>query len=71
MKRVDLKIGDRVWIVLPYSGGRGYATIVDLDVRPSKHERRTQTIRVKFDRGHSATGEKNVTASSIIRREES
>lgn len=30
MRRKDLAVGDRVWIVLPYSGGRGWATVLTL-----------------------------------------
>jgi hypothetical protein len=29
VKRSDLKVGDRVWVVLPYEGGRGWATLLD------------------------------------------
>lgn len=45
MKRADLKAGDRVWIVLPYEGGRGWATVIatgDLD-----------GVRVEFDHEYS------------------
>lgn len=30
MKRSALSVGDRVWIVLPYEGGRGWAEILHL-----------------------------------------
>jgi hypothetical protein len=31
MKRRDLTIGQRVWVVRPYEGGRGAGTVTSLD----------------------------------------
>lgn len=46
MKRADLKTGDRVWVVLPYEGGRGWAEVISLHG--------TTKILVHFESGSTA-----------------
>jgi hypothetical protein len=56
--------------VLPYEGGRGYATIEDLHAEPFAGQRKTATIRVRFEPGHTAYGSRLVAPREIVRKAE-
>lgn len=47
MQTKKLSEGDVVWVVLPYEGGRGWATVDELDIEPDPGHR-ARTIRVSF-----------------------
>lgn len=65
MRAKDLAVGDRVWIVLPYEQGRGWATINKL-----VH----MGARVTFDQDYSYIfqwRDREVTLRQILKKENS
>ena len=67
MQKRELAVGDRVWVYLPYDGGRGYATILDLNAEPIG-QRKTATIRVRFEPGQLAYRERLIRPKDVIRK---
>lgn len=63
MRRKDLAVGDRVFVVLPYDGGCGWAKVLDLDADP-KGNRPTWSILVRFESGQTA---RNVSSEGDAR----
>ena len=46
MRRVDLAIGDEVFVCLPYGGGKAWGHITALDAAPEGKP--TNTVRIAF-----------------------
>lgn len=69
MKTNDLMNGMEVWVVLPYCGGSGWATVIDPIADPDSVRRPAQTVEIEFLPGEGPTYQprRKVRPHDIIR----
>jgi hypothetical protein len=63
MKAKDLAVGDRVWCVLPYDGGKGWGTITGFVHMGA-------TVEFDKDAHNVFVKRRDVALRSIVRKEE-
>ncbi len=72
MKTVDLVNGMEVWVLLPYDGGSGWATVLDPHADPDSPLRPAKTVEIEFLPGEGPTYQRRrkVRPHDVIRARE-